>query len=84
MEEGNGWPDFHFPYVPLKAEWRVYSRETKARREVRKLLYIFHAKDDEILLRWKWSRNMSVRQSWPRLLTKRESIRGRGMTQHNF
>lgn len=35
-------------------------------------------------MRWKWSRNVCVRQSWPRLLTKRDSVRGRGMIQDNY
>lgn len=42
-------------------------REIKASGDIRKLLYVFHTKDGEILMWWKWSRNVCGRHSWTKL-----------------
>lgn len=67
LKQGNGWPGFHFPLAHLEAGWRVDLREVEARGEVRKLLYVFQAEDDEILMKWKHSEDTCGRHSRPGL-----------------
>lgn len=53
LKQGSGRTDFHFPDFPPEIGRRVDSGDIQARVGIRKLLYVFPAEDEEILMRWK-------------------------------